>query len=181
MANLSFIPKKEPQFEPPVGQKFGLLGAFALVIFLISLLILAALYFYERGVKTNANKMAREIEKQKEEFDPALINELISVSKSIEAAKTVVGEHRVVSPIFALLEENALPQTYFQKFSKNKNSVSLEGEAENYLEIVKQVLIFRTNPLVQEIKFSKLAKGSRDKISFALEIILKPEISSFKP
>ena len=125
--------------------------------------------------------MTREIEKQKEEFDPALVNELISVSKNIEAAKAIVGEHRVVSPIFTLLEENTLPQVYFQKFSKNKNSVSLEGETQNYLEIVKQVLIFKTNPLVQEIAFSKLAKGGKDKISFALEIILKPEILSLKP
>lgn len=181
MANLSFIPKREPQFEPQSGQKLGLPGVFAFVLFLISLLIFGALYFYGRGVKTNINKMTQEVEKQKEEFDPALINELIYVSKNIEAAKIVVREHQVISPVFALLEENALPQTYFQKFGKNKNSVSLEGEAQNYLEILKQVLILKTNPLVQEIKFSKLAKGGANKISFTLEIILKPEISSFKP
>lgn len=156
-------------------------GILALVIFLISLLILAGLYFYERGIKTDIKKMAQEIEKQKEEFDPALINELISVSKNIEAAKTVVREHQVVSPIFALLQENTLSQMYFQKFSENKNLIALEGEAKDYLEVVKQVLVLKTNPLVQEIKFSKLAKGNKDKISFALEISLKPEISSFKP
>lgn len=181
MADLSFIPKREPQFEPQSGQKLGLPGVFAFVVFLISLLIFGALYFYERGVKTNISKMTQEIEKQKEEFDPALINELIFVSKNIEAAKTAVGEHRTISPIFALLEENSLSQTYFQKFGKNKNSVSLQGEAQNYLEIVKQVLVLKTNPLVQEIKFNKLAKGGANKISFTLEIALKPEILSFKP
>lgn len=181
MADLSFIPKREPQFELQTRQKFGLPGVFALVLFLISLLILAGFYFYERGTKTNIKKLAQEIEKQKEEFDPALINELISVSKNIEAAKTVVREHQVVSPIFALLQESTLPRMYFQKFSENKNLIALEGEAQNYLEIIKQVLVLKTNPLVQEVKFSKLARGSKDKISFALEIALKPEISSFKP
>lgn len=180
MADLTFIPKREAQFETKPGPKFGLLGFGAFLLLIVSLILFGGSFFYKQGLNKDIKKMIQEIERQKEEFDPALINELILTSKNIEAAKSVVREHQIVSSVFALLEENTLSKVSFQKFADKKTAVSLEGESSNYEEIAKQVLILKANPLVEEIQFSRLAK-SQNKINFGLEIILKPEILSYKP
>lgn len=106
MAELPFIPKREVKFESKTKSSLGMSGLGAIVIFLISLLILGGVLFYKRGIGVNIQKMGQEIEEQKEEFDAALINELISTSRTIEAGKTIVLQHQILSPIFKFFEEN---------------------------------------------------------------------------
>lgn len=180
MAELPFIPKKEVEFDFKARRGLGSGGLVAIAVFVITLIILVFIIFYKQKTNNNIARLVQEIKSQAQEFDPVLINELTSTSKAIEASKKVVIEHKTLSPIFALLEDNTLPQVSFHKFNAKINSVSLEGKAPTYQDVARQILILKKNPLVKEVSFSKLFK-SDDKINFSLDITIKPEALSFRP
>lgn len=104
--------------------------------------------------------------------------EITNVRKKISDFSALISSHLHSSGAFALLERTAHPKVYFKEFSLSakNNSVSLSGSADNLKIVSQQLLIFRKEDLIREVKLSDVAFNEGGKVSFSFNLVLDPKV-----
>lgn len=171
----SLIPKKavsRPTYIPSEGSAFLRLS---FVFFFVAGLLSGSLLFYRNYVSDSIQEGNATLAKLETEFDPVLISEINKVSKSISISKSILDKHLNQLDIFSLLEENTLPQIFYNSFtfSHSQKSLSLLGEALNYSAIASQSGIFESLPKIESAVFSNLTLRDTGRVSFTLTLNFK--------
>lgn len=170
---IEIIPKKK-EAAPP----------WQIIIFsiLILLLLLAIVFYFfllnqEKKYQTKINELKTIIEKEREK-EEAKIKELSEIKEKISIFSKLTEDHFFISKVFEILSQNTHPKVFYKTFdlSPEKNKISLLGETDNFFILGQQVLILKENPLIQEIKISKISKTKEGKVEFGFDLILSPEI-----
>ena len=115
------------------------------------------------------------LSKLETEFDEALISEISKVSNSITAGKNELAKHLKQSDIFFLLEENTLPQVFYNSFTfaNGQKFLVLLGEALSYSAIASQSRTFESLDKIESAVFSNLTLRDTGRVAFTLTLNLK--------
>ncbi len=181
----SFIPKTRltaPSYRQKGVGLFFILGS---IILVISLGLLAAIYFYRQSLQKDIDGLSASLERARAAFEPQLINELSGLNNSIDASTELFSRHQAVSNIFKIIESSTLPNVAFSNFnykiSSGGNSVvSMTGEATSYTQVAIQAKIFRDNDAIDQVSFSNLSLKEAGRVSFNLQLVFKSSSLIYK-
>ena len=154
------------------------------LVFFLSLLGAAGVYFYKSLLNNQINQYSTSLERAEKAFDTGLIVELERLDKRIESAKEILSRHAVVFPIFSLLEETTIPQVRFNRFSYALNPdrrVSLEigGQSRGYTYVVLQSDVLGKNKYIVNHVFSNLNLDNVGNVTFTLSAVIDPILVSY--
>lgn len=152
-----------------------------LVISLAFLISYFVLYFISQNRLNQELYEMEELLKRTPEQD-AIEKELRDWQKKIDNFGLVILNHRITTNIFALLEENTLPQVVYSNFNLNlkEGTLNLSGEADSFRTLGQQIFIIRGKEFVKDFDF-KIAPIDREgEIKFDFNIILNQDIFKFR-
>lgn len=183
----SFIPKKNvtPVVEKKRRKNVNILSFIAFVIFLLSLLTSGGLYLYKVLIEKNIDEMSLSIDRVREAIEPNLVANLIEIDSRLNTSQNLLENHKIISPIFRLLEESTLKTVRFDDFkytiSENEGSVlRLSGEARNYASLALQSDIFGSEEMFEEPIFSNLRLNSRGNVGFSFSTPINGALILYK-
>jgi hypothetical protein len=183
----SFIPKKTAPASAgrPISGSVSPFMLGAIIIFVLTLAASGAVFAYRRILISSIGDMDRRLVEAKNSFEPDFINKVDRLNKRIEAAKKLIVAHKVVSPIFEVLENNTLATVRFNDFSYNlkdggESSISLSGEAKNFSSVALQSDIFGKEKYIKSPAFSDLNPDSSGNIVFKFNASIDPALTSYQ-
>ena len=148
---------------------------FAFIFFFAVGILLGLLFFYRNYVSNSLNDGKANLTKLETDFDLTLISELRRISESIKVGKILLDNHLKQSDIFVLLEENTVPQVFYNSFaySHDQDSLVLMGEALNYSSVALQAGIFESLDAIEMSVFSNLTLRDTGRVAFTLTLNFK--------
>ena len=182
----SFIPKKPLAKDSSIRETpVGILMLLSTLIFFISLLGAAGVYFYRSLLENQISQYSASLERAQKSFDPVLIVELERLDKRIESAKEILARHVVVSPVFTTLEETTIPQIRYNRFSytlspDRRVSLEISGQSRGYNFVVLQSDVLSKNKYIPSHVFSNLNLDSVGNVTFSLSAVLDPILVSYE-
>ena len=135
----SFIPKKPlirgDEGELQEGVRIVLFVSS--IFFFATLLIAGGVFLYGALLLRQEQGLSSSITRAKEAIEPELIANLERIDARLKAVENILDTHRVISPIFDLLEQLALASVSFDNFRyvvepEGKINLQLSGTASNY-------------------------------------------------
>ncbi|MES3005227.1 MAG: hypothetical protein V4690_03950 [Patescibacteria group bacterium] len=186
----SFIPKK-PISSPDgavgisIVRRTNLFSIVASVVFVMTVLVSLAMFVYKNILNEQIKKADASIAEARLAYEPEIIQDLIDASTKIEASKTLLDNHVVVSEVLNLLEELTLRRMRFDGFSYKNPGVGLpeikmRGEVQSYNALAQQQEIFFSNEYMKDPKFSGMSLGDNGFVSVNFETKLDPTLVSYK-
>lgn len=172
----SLIPKKTvsraANYIPDGANVFFRLS---FIFFFLTGILSGGLLFYRNYVVNSLEEGKATFVKLETEFDPAFISEVSRVANSIFAGKDILDKHLKQSDIFFILEENTLPQVFYNSFtySHEQKSLVLLGEALNYSTIASQSEVFGFLEKIERAVFSNLTLRDTGRVAFTLILNFK--------
>jgi len=108
----------------------------------------------------------------------ALESEIRDYERKIKDFTPLLKEHLETSNIFNFLQKDCHPKVWFQQFSldSRQNKVNVSGKTQNFETLGQQILIFKDDKFVEDVKLEKVSLGKEGKIDFSLSISLNPQI-----
>jgi len=174
---VEIIPK--PTVKISRWQKF-------LPYFSITLIIVAILGYFvlnnilEKTLQTFKEKVDT-LAKLNPPEEQILEKEILNYQKKIKDFSILVDQHLATSNFFNLLESLTHPKIWFShiELQPKEAKVSLSGQAEDFSVLGQQLLIFKKEKRINDIKISKVSLVEEGGIKFDLELFLSPEIFKF--
>jgi hypothetical protein len=174
---VEIIPK--PTVKIPRWQKF-------LPYFSIALMIVAILgYFVLNNILEKTLQTIEEKEdalaKLKTPEEQNLEKEILNYQKKIKDFSILIDQHLFPSNFFSLFEGLSHPKVWFSsiELQPKEARVSLSGQAENFSVLGQQLLIFKKEKRINDLKLTKVSLAEKGGIKFDLDIFLSPEIFKF--
>jgi hypothetical protein len=105
-----------------------------------------------------------------------LEKKVFDYQKKIDDFAVIIGNHKIPSNVFSLLEKLTLPNVWFYSISINNSAanIQLSGEAETQGTLTQQIAILEGSDLVDTV--SNLSSGITEsgRIKFNLNLVLNP-------
>jgi len=155
----SFIPQSPviaPSTKRRRGGNFDFFVLLALVLFVASATLAVGVFLYVQFLtSSNASKLDQ-LNRARQAFEPALIQELTRLDDRMRAADKVLADHVAPSALFDLLEQLTLQTVAFSsfEFSTNENvmTLTMQGLAQSVNSIALQAdLLSRSGMIVNPI------------------------------
>lgn len=148
-------------------------------IFIIVVIVYAGLAFgYKAYLASSVSKLEAQIAASANTVsaeDEASIGTFYSQLVNL---RTVLGTHRSVSRIFALLERTVAPNVYYTKISLNTstNELTLSGAARGLADIAAQAALFEKQSEVDHVNFSNGGVSTGQPWQFTMSVFLKSDV-----
>lgn len=178
----SFIPKKPVStVERSNSLGMNLFLLVSIVVFLISLGLAGYVFLSKQFLigKITADQTAIETNKTGLVSDSVTIESLILLNSRTKVAKTLLGKHVAVSPIFNFLQQGTLKSVRFSNFSfsasgkdasgSNVVSVQMSGRAKDWETVASQADEFGKSEwkkIISAPKISNLSLNADGSVSF---------------
>ncbi len=170
----TFMPRQTVGAGGYPGQK-GRQSVFLLIGVLVFGLVVAmygGLYGYKVFITKSNEEKKVQVEKAIKDFEPELTQKLTLIKNRIEAAKTLLDNHKAVSLLFSLLELNTVQVLRFSDVSYSympdtkKIAIAMKGESRSYNAIAYQSDVFSKIDQLSSPIFSNLAITESGLITF---------------
>jgi len=174
MSEISLIPKNY-KGKTELGTIFSKIGILILVLVIISLSVYAGLFFYEKSLNKQVEKIQSQIEEINKQRDIEFEKETISLEKNLKELKIILKNHLYWSNIFSKIENLVVPQVIFSKLEGDTKSdgsadLTLEGKTLGYTYLAKQMVSFSQDDMVSNVEVSKINVADQGGIEFNLNI-----------
>lgn len=193
MENTSFIPKQNKTstsfgVSSSVSEKSSgntdIFSYIPIVVFLISLVLSGGVFLYQGYLKNAIKNSAIVLEREKANFEPALMQELSDLDMKLNLSREILDKHISPIPIFDLVEKLALKNTQFSDFSYKVDSsgdvfVEMSGITGSYNDVALQSNILAKDTYISDIIFSGLSVEEDDRVSFKVNFKVDPRILKF--
>lgn len=182
----SFIPKEPITEEVFKKKKAGLFGVLAVSLFITSIIVSIAMYVYKGIVKGEIQNLQSQLAESEKNIDKKTIDEMSQFGKKLNAAKSIVFRHQVISNFLDTLASSTVSSVQFTDFSysnlkEGSLSVTLKGKATSYASVALQENVFSKNKYFKSVLFSNLTLADKGLVSFDLAILVDPQISVYSP
>lgn len=182
----SFIPKKLITSNVSSKEPKNFFSLIATFLLIISILISAGLYVYKIYLTKQEETLSLSLETTRNSFEQDTIDELELFDKRTQSAKTILNNHLVLSPMFALLGEVTIPSIQYTSFTQTNSGqtfeVTIKGVAQDYRSIALQADIFNSTKgsSFKNVLFSDLSKDKDNNIDFNLKFDVDPNLLSYE-
>lgn len=179
---ISFIPKKNLTTSPNYrseGMDFFLMSSLVLIV--ISGLLFGGSYFYKKALEGELAELNDSLQRAEERLNLSFIERAKTIDEKIKAAKLVLSEHSVATPVFKFLEESTLQKVRFSNFSlaypKTKGqspSVNMSGVSKGYTSLALQSREFKKSQYLEDVFFSGFSLTPTGDVNFSVNILFDP-------
>lgn len=181
----SFIPKGPVTTDEVFKKKkAGVFGVLVVALFISSIVISGALYFYKGVLKNEIENMQAQLSNAEKSIDRETIGNMLDFSKKLETVRSIVSRHKVINAVMGDLASSTVASVYFTDFnystnSKGSLSIMMHGKAAGYGAVALQEEIFKQNKYFESVSFSNLSLDDKGFVSFDLSIVANPQIASY--
>ena len=184
----TFIPKKELVNVKRVESKSArsrrsFLAVLALLLFVTAVVSTAGVFLYKIQLSAVVNSRIDSINRAEKAFEPSVILNLKKLDIRLRAGTDLLDQHVAISDFLVSLGESTLPEVSFNDFnfqySEDGSEVTMNGEAQGYLQIAQQSDIFEVNNYILNPIFSDFTQTSTGRVTFSLQYTLNPELISY--
>lgn len=178
----SFIPK-QPVTDTQLHRGGGasLVFLFSFILFMASLAAAGGVFIYGSIMERNIKEGDKQLTLNRNAFDPNTIKEITRLNDRINAANTLLKQHKSVSTLFLVLSQTTLKNVRFTEFNyaavDEKISLTMKGQAFNYETIALQAKAF-TDPALKNVFrspiFGDLTLDSQGNVSFSFSTGVDP-------
>ncbi|MDP3661439.1 MAG: hypothetical protein Q8R17_01110 [bacterium] len=183
----TFIPRQVAAAQT-VGARHARVSVFftlSAAAFVLSLLAAGGVFFYQKVLANRLVKMNNDLVAARAAFEPAFIEELQRMDIRLETAKTLLAQHRAVSPIFSLLERETLATVRFTKFGFSEATeggvrLALAGEAASFNAVALQSDVFAKNGSFLNPVFSDFDVDKSGTVHFSFTATVAPEFVLYR-
>ncbi|PIS35761.1 MAG: hypothetical protein COT36_00855 [Parcubacteria group bacterium CG08_land_8_20_14_0_20_38_56] len=180
MPEITLIPKKEkPGFKISFEKT---IFYFPITLLTLVVLVFLGFFLYNAMLQKSIESIEGEIkliESQRDlKEDEKFIDDIFSLNTRIRNLKHILDEHIHSSAVFSFFEKLALPKTRYYGFDVNlvDGIIRSQGEAEGYVAMVKQMIVFSESPEVKEARVSGISLSPGGKVIFSLDLTFDKEI-----
>ncbi|PIQ68231.1 MAG: hypothetical protein COV91_05230 [Candidatus Taylorbacteria bacterium CG11_big_fil_rev_8_21_14_0_20_46_11] len=184
----SFVPKKSylPTTAPEArfGRTINVFAVVSIVVFLAVALLAAVTFFYRGALISEITAMDTDLVKAEKNFEPEFVDTAVRLHKRIESVKTLLGNHRSISPLFDILEKKTLEQVRFQGMALNSSeaeiTLSMTGEAKSFNSVALQSDVFGGEQYFQNPVFSNFTLSEKGDVIFNFKTNVDPSILRYQ-
>ncbi len=150
----------------------------AIVALAAALALAAGVFLYDRFLDANVQKKSEQLERARQAFEPALIQELVRLDSRLQAADDVLARHLAPSELFNLLEELTLQSVAYDSLDYTVGEddtieIRMRGKARSVNGVALQASVFGQNNAVTNPIFSELDLV-RDGVTFEVTATVNP-------
>lgn len=187
----SFIPKGPTSVSTtahmiptsaPIRQH-DLLGFLARIIFTLAILSAAGAFGYKWYLGYSIRKMGAELEATRQEVSIGVTGELIRLNDRIVSTQSLLGNHRVLSPLFAFLQASTPKSVRFSDFAFSEGTdgiqVILRGQARSYAALALEADVIEKDKDFQNPVFSEIRLDDKGNVTFAVKATVSSELISY--
>jgi hypothetical protein len=179
----SFIPKKAVVEERKAEGSVGLLTAFVVIFFLVTLLTTVGMFLWKKSSDQNLVSTQKNFEELKNRFQPELIADLKRMDDRLNSAASLTSQHISPSKFLTFLQSVTFKDVRFTSFNYTFEETGLKfilkGQAKNYAIIAMQSDAFKNNKYIKEYLFSNLNPEANGLISFDISMSVDPSFVLF--
>lgn len=159
-------------------------------LFLISLIFFFLALFGAGGVfvfQYTANQKIAELDAERAKLEgelrPHLIDQVLDLSRRLDAARLVLGGHIFSSNVFEFLEDATLPQVRFTSFGYafDARRVDLNAVAASYATLARQIRVLEARKEVEKVDFGGLSLGQGGLVNFKISIVFHEDLFHRRP
>ena len=180
----SFIPKK-PEERETRRSPAGVLSIIAMLVFVVALLGAGGVFLYGKFLDGSIVRKQESLERAREAFEPALIEELARLDARMMSVDMLLGRHRAFSNLFAALEELTLQNVRFSELSyaetPSGHLVAMVGEAGSFNALALQADVLGKSPQLHDVIFSDFSVNERGAVDFNVSATLDPSLLVYVP
>jgi hypothetical protein len=191
----SFIPKRPVSSEPVTtahhSHTVGLLSILATIVVIATGISYGGVQVYQKQLLAQKAKTDAQINEARKGIGTDFLGDMKRLDARIEGVKAVLGNHIVVTPIFAALEQTTLRSIQYKSFSyvfttdqatrATLVQVTLMGSAKSYATIALQSDAFTQNNLIKNPVFSELTIDEKTSaVNFKLVFTVSPASLSYE-
>ena len=153
------------------------LAAGIILLFLIAV-VWAGLFFYNKSLSQEKEALDQKMVEFKKEENKEMVAKIISLENGITLAKGLLAAHKYPSKIFTFLEETTISNVVWEDFSfdEKNTEILLDGRAQTFSVIAKQIAILEGDERVSSISVSGAQLDQAGGASFSAKIIFNPKI-----
>lgn len=181
----SFIPKSpivngNSSFAGP-PPSVNLLHTFVVLFFVLSLLVSGGVFGFTYYLKSQIESLNISLREAQSAFDSPQNQSILLISDQLKAIQTLLAEHKVISPLFQMLEQETLPTVKWSSFTFTREtsgqvSAVIKGEAQSYASLAQQSDIFLKSKAFTDIVFNGVTLSTTGTVETTLKVMINPDI-----
>jgi len=113
----------------------------------------------------------------------AYSKKFLNYKKQIDDFTAIISDHKITSNVFNFIEKNTLPDIWFSSFNMQESSgeLKLSGEVSDLGQLSQQIAVFeKSTNYVSTVSVVDSQENNNGRVSFALDLVLKPEIFNYQ-
>lgn len=186
----SFIPKApiisgSSSFSGAPKVSINILGTFVVLFFILSVLMGAGVFGFTYYLKSQIESSNIALSKAKEAFTSSENEKILLVSNQLKSINTLLAQHKVVSPLFAVLEKETLPTVRLTSFMFTRDSISgnisvqIKVQAQSYASLAQQSKLFLASQAFTSIDFSGVTLTDTGIVETTIKAVINPDITLY--
>ncbi|MEK7586006.1 MAG: hypothetical protein AAB477_02110 [Patescibacteria group bacterium] len=185
----SFIPKKPISTTSSSGKSTrpptSIFTALSFFVLIIVGALCVGLFLYKNYLIKEKQTLSTSLERVRDTFEKDTIDELELYDKRSSAAKRVLSQHIVLTPLFTLLGAITIPQVQYTNFRHETGSqgfqVLLTGVANDYKSVALQADAFNSakGRSFKNVVFSDINKDKNNNVNFHVEFTVDPNLLAY--
>lgn len=157
---------------------------FSGAIFTLSVLFAIGIFAYKYYLNYRITQMGEQIEAARASLDPETVTELIRLSSRLESTKTLIDKHRIISPVFDLLEKGTPATVAYNDFNftmgLNAFEMTLHGMAKSYADLASAAEYYnKSGSYFKNVSFSDLQLDTTGNVTFMVKMEIDPNLLSY--
>lgn len=180
-----------------MGGGFDFFLLLAIVVFVASATLAGGVFLYSQYLSTSAASKLEQLERAKQAFEPALINDLMRLDHRMRTADTILESHIAPTTLFRLLEQLTLQTVSFSSFdfsssqdgltlmmrgvAQSVNSIALQADLLSKSGIISNPIFSNINRQANGVNFDFSAEVNAAALNYANMVSGTPEITTPEP
>jgi hypothetical protein len=186
----SFIPKTpivsgSSSFTGGAKVSVNILGTFVVLFFITSILASVGVFGFTYYLKSQIESSNTALSEARAAFDSSENKNILLVSDQLKSIRVLLTNHKVVSPLFQILEKETLPTVKLTSFVFNRDAISggvfvnIKMEAQNYASLAQQSKLFIESKAFKSIDFSGATLTDVGTVETTIKAMINPDITLY--
>lgn len=187
MPQTSFIPKRTAIDAAPrkMHSNVSVFLLISIIVFLIVSGLSVGMFFYHGILVTQIVDKNEQLVRAKDAFEVTFIEDVVKLSRRIDASKELLNQHTALTPLLRLLEDRTLATVRFTNFSFNAKDgqeavLTLKGEARSFNSVALQSDVFAQEKSFQDQVFSNFNLDQSGNVTFQFKTMVSPKFLLYR-
>ena len=156
----------------------------AIVLFVASAALAGGVFLYKQYLETATNSKIDQLQRAKQAFEPALIQELTRLDDRMHAGASILANHIAPSRFFQVLSQATLSTVAFRSLmfeaaDKQHIAIKMNGVAQSVNSIALQAQILSKNGVIASPIFSNIGREPGG-VKFDLSALVNPAAINYE-